>query len=118
MSTAERVAGPLLPALSPQTVGQPGPSAFADPARVRHILDHSGWTGSTIDAIDVVCTMPEHDLMPYLTTMGPVGRILSTVDDDTHARVVAALEDGYAQFVIDGEVRYTAACQMVTATAH
>lgn len=117
MSTAERVVGPLLPALSPQIVGRPGPVAFADPDRLRHILDKSGWTGSTIAAIDALCTMPERDLMPYLTQMGPVGRMLPNVDDITRAHVVAALDKGHAQFVFDGEVRYTAACWMVDATA-
>jgi SAM-dependent methyltransferase len=115
MSTAERAAGPLIPDLSPRIAGQPGPVAFADPARLRGILDDSGWTGSTITAVDAVCTMAERDLMPYLTRLGPVGRVWPTLDDSTRARVVAALDEAHAEFVIDGEVRYTAACWMVEA---
>ncbi|MEH3142071.1 MAG: hypothetical protein PGN37_18235 [Mycobacterium kyogaense] len=117
MSTAERVAGPLLPGFSPPTSGQPGPFAFADPVRVRHVLEESGWTGVTIAAVDAVCTMQEKDLMPYLTQMGPVGRMLSTVDENTRVRVVEALAEGHAQFVTDGEVRYTAACWLVSAAS-
>lgn len=115
MSTAERVTSPLLAELPPRTVGQPGPVAFADPKYVLSILDSSGWSGSTITAIDIECTMPERDLMPYLTQVGPVARILPTVDDATRGRVVAALQKAYAQFVFDGVVRYPAACWIVDA---
>lgn len=115
MSTAERAAAHLLTDLVPGIVGRPGPFAFADPHQTRSILGSSGWTTIDIRPVDVACTMRETDLMPYLTQIGPVGRILQGVDALTRAHVICSLREAYAEFVVDGEVRYTAACWMVDA---
>lgn len=117
MGTAERVAARIVPNLDSRTSGQPGPMAFADPQRLQSILDASGWDQSTIAAIDVACTMPEGDLMPYLTQMGPLGRALPGADARTRTRVITALSEAYEEFVGAGEVRYTAACWLVTSLA-
>lgn len=116
MTTAERASAHLLPDLKPVIAGgSPGPVAFADPDRTRSVLSAGGWTGIDIRPVDVTCTMPEHDLLPYLTQMGSVGRALRTVDTQTRAEVIAALHEAYSEFVVDGEVRYPAACWMVEA---
>lgn len=117
MGTAERIAAPLLPDLPPRLSGQPGPVAFADPQRLQFILDASGWAPSAVTPIDVVCTMPETDLMPYVTQMGPVGRMLPGLDARLRGLVVTALRDAYEEFVDGTEVRYTAACWLVNALA-
>ena len=95
--------------------GSPGPVAFADPDRTRSILSASGWSAIDIRPVDFTCTMPEGDLLPYLTQMGSVGRALRTVDAQTRAQVTTSLQEAYSEFVVDGEVRYPAACWMVDA---
>ncbi|QNJ93505.1 methyltransferase domain-containing protein [Mycolicibacterium fluoranthenivorans] len=115
MATAERAAAHLLPDLKPVIAGSPGPVAFADPDRTRSVLSAGGWSAIDIRPVDVTCTMPESDLLPYLTQMGSVGRALRTVDSRTRAQVIAALREAYSEFVVDGEVRYPAACWMVEA---
>jgi hypothetical protein len=115
MATAERAAAHLLPDLKPVIAGSPGPVAFADPDRTRSVLSAGGWSAIDIRPVDVTCTMPESDLLPYLTQMGSVGRALRTADSRTRAQVIAALREAYSEFVVDGEVRYPAACWMVEA---
>jgi SAM-dependent methyltransferase len=117
MSVAVRAAAPLLPDVAPQIVGEPGPFAFADAEQVHSILAASGWTDINIRSIDVACSMPESDLLPYLVRMGPVGRTLPTVAAQTRSHVVDALREAYQGFIVDGEVRYNAACWMVNARA-
>jgi SAM-dependent methyltransferase len=117
MTAAERAAAPLLPNLPLRRPDAPGQFAFADAARVRTILDDSGWADVDIQSIDVACTLPEADLMLYLTRLGPVGLALQDTDDDTRARVVDAVRAAFDPYLHGAEVRFTAACWLVVARA-
>jgi hypothetical protein len=117
MTAAERAAAPLLPDLPPRRPDEPGQFAFADPERVRRILAASGWSAIDLQPIDVSCAMPESALVPYLTQLGPVGRALQQADDDLRARVIAAIRPAFDPYVRAAEVRFTAACWMVSARA-
>jgi len=115
MTTAERAAAPLLPNLPAREADAPGQFAFADAQRVRRILEASGWAGIDIRPIDVACTLPETELVHYLTRLGPVGRLLHEVDDRTRARVTETVRAAFDPFVHGPEVRFTAACWLVGA---
>ncbi|WP_099020685.1 class I SAM-dependent methyltransferase [Mycolicibacterium palauense] len=117
MGVAERAAGPLLPDLEPAQPAASGPFAFADPDRLRAILDAGGWGSVTITPVDVPCALARDALKPYLTRMGPIARVLPTLDDQTRTRVVAAILEAAEEYVVDDEARYTAACWMVNARA-
>ena len=117
MTTAERAAAPLLPNLPPRRPDGPGQFAFADAARVRSILDDSGWSGVDIQPIDVPCALPDTALVPYLSRLGPVGLALQDADDDTRARVIDTVRAAFDPFVHGAEVRFTAACWLVAARA-
>jgi SAM-dependent methyltransferase len=117
MTTAERAAAPLLPNLPARQPDAPGQFAFANGQRVRTILEKSGWAQIDIRPNDVVCTLPERELVPYLTRLGPVGRILQEVDDRTRAQVVETVRPAFDSYVYGTEVRFTAACWMVSARA-
>jgi hypothetical protein len=117
MTTAERAAGPLLPELPARRPDAPGQFAFANADRVAAILLESGWTESEIQPLDVPCTLPETTLLRYLTQLGPVGRILQEADEATRTRVVEVVRPAFDPFVHGAEVRFTAACWMVTARA-
>jgi ubiquinone/menaquinone biosynthesis C-methylase UbiE len=117
MTTAERAAAPLLPNLRPRLADAPGQFAFADQSRVSRILEESGWTEIDIRPIDVACTMPESELVRYVTRLGPVGLILQEADDRTRAQVIETVRAAFDPYVHGAEVRNTAACWLVGARA-
>jgi SAM-dependent methyltransferase len=117
MTTAERSAAPLLPNLPARRPDAPGQFAFADPRRVHRILEESGWAGIDIRPIDVACTLPEKELVRYLTRLGPLGLILHEADDRTRTQVIETVRAAFEPYVHGAEVRFTAACWMVGARA-
>jgi SAM-dependent methyltransferase len=117
MTTGERAAAPLLPALPPPHPDAPGQFALADKDRVQRILEASGWGAIELQPIDVECTLPERAMVPYLTRLGPMGRVLGTVDEATQAGIVETVRAAFEPFVHGNEVRFTAACWMVSARA-
>ncbi len=117
MTTAERAAAPLLPKPSPQPPDAPGQFAFADADRVGSILAAAGWGAIEIEPADFPCAMPESDLLPYLTHLGPVGRALQESDEPTRARLIEAIRPAFDAFVTAETVRFTAACWTISAQA-
>ncbi|MEJ1125990.1 methyltransferase domain-containing protein [Variovorax sp. CCNWLW225] len=118
MTAAERAAAPLLPNLPARKPGAPGQFAFADRDRIAFILEESGWAGIDIRPIDVECTLPESDLMGYITRLGPVGLVLQDETDERRlAQVVATVRAAFEPYVRGSEVRFTAACWMIGAEA-
>ena len=115
MTTAERAAAPLLPNMPPRRPDGPGQFAFGDRDRVHAILHESGWTGIDIQRLDVACTLAKQDLLLYVTRLGPVGLILQDADEETRARVAETIRGAFDPYVHGDEVRFTAACWMVTA---
>ena len=110
MTTAERAAAPLLPNMPPRRPDGPGQFAGVDA-----ILHESGWTGIDIRPLDVACTLSERDLFGYVTRLGPVGMFLQGADEDTRARVGESICGAFDPYVHGDQVRFTAACWMVTA---
>lgn len=115
MTTAERAAAPLLPDIPPRKPDAPGQFGFADPERVRRILEAGGWTDITIDPVDFPCVFPEPALLAYATRFGPLGRVLGEADEATRARVTSVVRDAFDPFVHGDEVRFTSACWQVDA---
>jgi ubiquinone/menaquinone biosynthesis C-methylase UbiE len=117
MTSAERVAAPLLPNLPARRLNEPGQFAFADRDRVRRILEESGWSAIDIQPIDVPCSMPEGDLVHYVTRFGPVGRVLHEADDQVRAQFIENVRAAFDPYVHGSEVRFMSACWMVTGLA-
>ncbi len=115
MTTAERAAAPILPNIPAREPEAPGQFAFADPNRVRRILDESGWADIDIRPIDVECTFPETELARYATRFGPLGRFLHEADEHTKDRVIRAVRPAFEPFVHGALVRFSAACWKVSA---
>ena len=116
MTAAEQAAAPLL-TLPPREPGAPGQFAFADPRHVRAVLEQSGWTGVDLEPIDAPCTMPERELVGYLTRLGAVGRALADVDASTRDRIADAVRPAFDPYVDGTEVRFVAACWLVAGRA-
>ncbi|GAB7545047.1 class I SAM-dependent methyltransferase [Cupriavidus sp. 8B] len=117
MTAAERAAAPLLPNLPARRPDAPGQFSFADRHRVSSLLEESGWAEIDIRPIDVDCTLPEKELLSYLTRLGPVGLVLQEADERTRTRVSEVVRSAFDPYVHGTEVRYTAACWMVSARA-
>jgi SAM-dependent methyltransferase len=117
MTTAERAARPWLPRLPAFEPDAPGQFAFAARARVARILDAAGWCDVAIDALDVPMRFPAASLERYFARLGPLGRLLPTIDASTRARIIAAAQDAFAPYVHDDEVRFDAACWRISARA-
>jgi SAM-dependent methyltransferase len=115
MTTAERAAAPLLPNLPPRQPDAPGQFAFANSDRIRGILTDSGWTEIDIQPVDVECSLPEPELVRYVTRLGPVGLALQNADEQTRARIADAIRPAFDRYVRGDEVRFTAACWIVSA---
>jgi SAM-dependent methyltransferase len=117
MTTAERVAAPFLPGLAARRPDGPGQFAFGNAQRVQTILEDSGWTSIAIRPIDIDCTLPEVELVRYLSRLGPVGLALQDADDRTRSTVIDAIRPAFDPYVHGSEVRFTAACWVVSARA-
>lgn len=119
MTVAGRAAAPLLQEaampLSAPAPGAPGQFGFADPERVRRILDAGGWQDIEIQPLDVGCRMPESALERYFTRLGALGQALHRVDSATRARIVAAVRPAFDPFVDGESVRFDAACWQIEA---
>lgn len=117
MTTAERAAVPHLHGIPAREPDAPGQFGLADPDRIRAVLSAAGWSGIAVDPLDVAVAMPEPELAGYVTRFGPVGAALRGADAGTVARVVEAVRPAFDPFVDGDEVRFTAACHLVRATA-
>jgi len=93
----------------------PGQFAFADDGRVRGILADAGWSDIDIRPINVPCTLPAENLPIYARRMGGMDAIASDLDEAQWGRLEAALDRGFASFVVDGVARFEAACWVVQA---
>lgn len=116
MTTPERAAAPLLP-IPARRPDAPGQFFFADRQRISSILEASGWAGIDIQPIDVDCALPEKELVGYFSQLGAVGRILQEADKHTRTQVIETVRAAFDPYVHGIEVRYTAACWMVSARA-
>ena len=117
MTTAARAAAPFLPSLPAPNPNGPGQFGFADPDRVRAILQASGWKSIDIGPVDVPAQLAQQDLLAYVTRLGPVGLALKEVDEQTRVQVTAAVRSAFDPFVQDGAARFNTACWLVQARA-
>jgi SAM-dependent methyltransferase len=117
MTTAEYAAAPLLPGVPVRCPDEPGQFGFADPDRVRSILERGGWSNIALRPLDIACAMPEAELVRYFTRLGPLGRVLDQADASTRDRIVETVRAAFDLYVQQGEVRFTAACWRVEGRA-
>lgn len=66
--------------------------------------------------VDVCCVLPERDLTRHLIRLGPLGRALEQLYEETRTRVIETIRAAFA-YVRGAEVRLTAACWAIGARA-
>ena len=109
-----------VPAPPPFAPGAPGPWAFADPDRVRGILDGAGFADIAIESL-------EHDLLvggastldgaaAFSLESGSVRSVLGDVDDDTRRRVGDSIRRAFEPYAGPDGVRIGSAAWVVSAS--
>lgn len=99
LSVAATSAFEVLPTAQAPPPGAPGPFAFADPDRVRGILDDAGYTNVEIAPVDDTMAMGAlDDAVQYSMQMGPAGRALDGAGEDEKASVAAAMTRALADY--------------------
>jgi SAM-dependent methyltransferase len=117
MTTAERASALIVKELATPDDDSPGQFAFASAARVKGILEASGWTAIEVRPVDISCSLPVAELPIYATRMGPYGRVRETLDETVRARADSAVLAAFDPYIAGDQVRFTSACWLVTAAA-
>jgi SAM-dependent methyltransferase len=113
-------AKPFLPEVPPSDPLAPGPFAFADPARIRAILEQGGFKDVRIEKFDGVMDMGRDldQTAAYTLRIGPLARAAAELDDATKIRIAAAVKDALGQFRLpDGSIAPPVGCWLVGARA-
>jgi len=97
----------------------PGPFAFADASRVQHVLAASGWTQVELTPHDVeVVYAGTEDLeaaVDLALEIGPLSRLLPSVDRAEHPAIRAAVREAFAPHASSRGVMLPTATWLVTA---
>ncbi len=108
---------PLLPDAPPPDPLAPGPFAFADPDRVRGILEAAGFANVTItpctEALTVGNTVEE--AVAFQSRVGPLALALSELDEAEQARAREVASEALAPYAGPDGVRLGSACWVVHA---
>ena len=104
----------------PSPPGAPGPFAFADPARVRDILNQARWSKIMLDPYDAaIGGLPLDDMAAVMTRIGPLGAAIrdAGASEDLKAAAQAAVRTALEPFATTGGVFTPSASWIVTAEA-
>jgi ubiquinone/menaquinone biosynthesis C-methylase UbiE len=99
-----------IPPAAPASKDAPGPFAFADPEKVRAILESAGFREVLITPATHPITLGGslEEALEFACRMGPSSRALRELDDPGQARAVALLREALASlapgFTLDGAV--------------
>jgi SAM-dependent methyltransferase len=104
-----------IPAPDPEA---PGPFAFADAARVRGILERSGWAGVRVDPVDLDLSIPgasPREAADFLLQLGPTGRAVREAGIRDLEPLARELEAVLVPHATTGGVRMRGGVWIVTA---
>ncbi|MBN8610609.1 MAG: class I SAM-dependent methyltransferase [Deltaproteobacteria bacterium] len=97
----------------------PGPFAFADASRVEHVLTAAGWTHVELAPHDVEVvyagTEDVEAAVDLALEIGPLSRLLPSVDRAQHAAIRAAVRDAFVPHLTSEGVVLPTATWLVTA---
>ena len=99
---------------------EPGPFSFADPDRIRSILDRAGFQEVEVTPRNDWISIPDGSRSSFAAQavrLGALRELLSEADEDTRARVLDAIEQALAGKTENGEARLARGFNVVTAEA-
>jgi len=108
----------LLPAQPPPDPNAPGPFAFADPVRLKSILEGAGFKNVKLEKLDTVMHMAAtaRDAAQFSLSIGPLSRAAAELDEATRAKIVERVAAAMKKFETPAGVTPPAACWLVGAT--
>ncbi|HYM18233.1 MAG TPA: class I SAM-dependent methyltransferase [Micropepsaceae bacterium] len=115
----ESAAKPLLPPAPPAPADAPGRYSFANPDRVKSVLLQAGFHGPQLEKIDArvyLGATPEAAAASSIDT-GPLMRTIADADEETRAKVRAAVTQRLAQEMGPGGIFLTAGAWLASAKA-
>lgn len=117
MAVAQHVELPAPPAPD-----APGPFAFADPDRVRNLVEGAGFVDVGVESLTTKVTVGGSDdmdaVVDFLMQMGPAASVLREADPAIAPRVATSIRDAIRLYYVeDLGVRMEAAAWIVTARA-
>lgn len=98
----------------------PGPFAFADPHRVRAILESAGWSGVRIEPLDFAYIAgagadPVSDAIAFFQRIGPLAPMLRSAEGDMRQLLMDRLRQWISRHLNGDMVLFAAAAWRVTA---
>lgn len=112
---------PLLPAPELPNPDAPGPFAFANPDKVRRILEQAGYRSIEFETVRELLALgadaPLEQVVDFLLQMGPTGKLLREVSVDLRQRVAEAVYEALRPYATPQGVRMEGTAWIVTATA-
>jgi SAM-dependent methyltransferase len=103
----------------PPAPGAPGPFAFADPERVRRILEEAGFRDVTLEPyaqkLSIGAGRDLDATVEFLLGLGPAAAALRDASEETLARVRAAVREALGPYWTDAGVSMDSASWLVTA---
>jgi SAM-dependent methyltransferase len=107
---------PYLPPQPKPDPDAPGPLAFADPTRVRGILEGAGFEGVRFEARDAIVSLgPLASALELLSHIGPASRLLDAVDEGARADALLSLSAVLREHERGGDVGIAGGVWVVTA---
>src|SRR6185295_11603232 len=108
----------LLPAQPPPDPNAPGPFAFADPVRLKAILEGAGFKNVKTEKLDTIMHLAAtaRDAAQFTLGIGPLARAAAEVDEPTKAKIVERVAAAMKKFETPSGVAPPAACWLVGAT--
>ena len=111
---------PANPATPPAGRDAPGPFAFADPERVRGILEAAGWQAVSFEAIDYPYVAgagddPVEDALAFFSRIGPAAAVLAGLEGIEKVEVRAAIRRWLEEHRSGNLVAFPAAAWFVSA---
>lgn len=112
-----QAATPLLSDAPPPApaVDAPGRFSFADPDRVRGILEASGWRDIAVAPLDAPSPLSVDELMAISLELGALGTLLRSEPQTVQDKVRDAVAAKLRTHEVDGVVPMVSACWLVTA---
>jgi SAM-dependent methyltransferase len=118
-SVPVEAAASLLPPSPPVDPEAPGPSAFANPDRVRRVLRESGWTDVVLTRQDVPIRIADPgqimDAVDFVTRIGALARALADATPELKTRAAAAVAETLKAYDGPNGIRLAGSIWLVSA---
>jgi ubiquinone/menaquinone biosynthesis C-methylase UbiE len=96
----------------------PGPFGFADPERIRRVVDGAGFCDLSVESLETMLDVGEPDLdrsVDFIVRMGPTGSALLQAGPDALPRVVAVVKQAVARYHTERGLHMPGAVWIVSA---